>query len=205
MAFDAATAQVEIGNDYPEIREGVQAVCSRFPTSYWRELDKRGDFPDDFVAAMTEAGYLAALIPEEYGGSGLPLRAGAVILEEIHASGGDAYACHAQMYMMNIILRHGSQAQKDRYLPKIASGELRYQAFGVSEPTTGSETLKLKTRAVRDGNHYVVNGQKIWTSRAQQSDLMTCSCAPRPWTKCRSAPMACPCCWSTCTTPSETA
>ena len=173
MAFDAATAQVEIGNDYPEIREGVQAICSRFPTSYWRDLDKRDAFPDDFVAAMTEAGYLAALIPEDYGGSGLPLRAGAVILEEIHASGGDAYACHAQMYMMNIILRHGTQAQKDRYLPKIASGELRYQAFGVTEPTTGSETLKLKTRAVRDGDHYVVNGQKIWTSRAQQSDLMT--------------------------------
>jgi acyl-CoA dehydrogenase len=173
MAFDAATAQVEIGNDYPEIREGVQAVCSRFPTSYWRELDKKGDFPDDFVAAMTEAGYLAALIPEDYGGSGLPLRAGAVILEEIHASGGDAYACHAQMYMMNIILRHGTQAQKDKYLPKIAAGDLRYQAFGVTEPTTGSETLKLKTRAVRDGDHYVVNGQKIWTSRAQQSDLMT--------------------------------
>lgn len=173
MAFDAATAQVEIGNDYPEIREGVQAICSRFPTSYWRDLDKRDAFPDDFVAAMTEAGYLAALIPEDYGGSGLPLRAGAVILEEIHASGGDAYACHAQMYMMNIILRHGTQVQKDRYLPKIASGELRYQAFGVTEPTTGSETLKLKTRAVRDGDHYVVNGQKIWTSRAQQSDLMT--------------------------------
>ncbi|MCI5074138.1 acyl-CoA dehydrogenase family protein [Oricola sp.] len=173
MAFDAATAHVEIGNDYPEIREGVQAVCSRFPTSYWRELDKKDAFPDEFVAAMTEAGYLAALIPEEYGGSGLPLRAGAVILEEIHASGGDAYACHAQMYMMNIILRHGTQAQKDRYLPIIASGELRYQAFGVTEPTTGSDTLKLKTRAVRDGDHYVVNGQKIWTSRALQSDLMT--------------------------------
>ena len=175
MAFHAADelAQVEIGNDYPEIREGVQAICERFPTSYWRELDREGDFPDEFVAAMTEAGFLAALIPEEYGGSGLPLRAGAVILEEIHASGGDAYACHAQMYMMNIILRHGTQEQKDRYLHRIAAGDLRYQAFGVTEPTTGSETLKLKTRAVRDGDDYVVNGQKIWTSRAQHSDLMT--------------------------------
>ena len=174
MAFEGmATTAVELGNDFSEVREGVRAICDRFPTSYWRALDKEGGYPDDFVAAMTEAGFLAALIPEEYGGSGLPIRAGAVILEEIHASGGDAYACHAQMYMMSIILRHGTAAQKDRYLPEVAAGRLRYQAFGVTEPTTGSETLKLKTRAVRDGDHYVINGQKIWTSRAGQSDLMT--------------------------------
>lgn len=164
---------VELGEDWPEIRDGVKSVCRRFPLEYWRGLDASGDFPQDFVDAMTEAGYLAALIPEAYGGSGLPLRAGAVILEEIHASGGDAYACHAQMYMMNIMVRHGTQAQRDKYLPRIATGEMRFQSFGVSEPTTGSETLKLKTRAVRDGDDYVVDGQKIWTSRAQQTDLMT--------------------------------
>jgi acyl-CoA dehydrogenase len=164
---------VSIGQDYSDIRESVRAICARYPGAYWRELENKGDYPEAFVNEMKDAGYLAALIPEEYGGSGLPLRAGGVILEEIHASGCDAYACHAQMYMMGMLLRHGSPEQKQRYLPGIASGAIRYQAFGVTEPTTGSETLKLKTSAVRDGDHYVVNGQKIWTSRARHSDLMT--------------------------------
>lgn len=169
----ANEALVPIGEDFAEIRESVRAICARYPGAYWRELESAGDYPDAFVNEMNDAGYLAALIPEEYGGSGLPLRAGGVILEEIHASGCDAYACHAQMYMMGMLLRRGSEEQKQRYLPGIASGEIRFQAFGVTEPTTGSETLKLKTTAVRDGDHYVVNGQKIWTSRARHSDLMT--------------------------------
>ncbi|MDF0596604.1 acyl-CoA dehydrogenase family protein [Psychromarinibacter halotolerans] len=164
---------VPLGRDHPEIRDAVRAICDKYPGAYWRELEASGDYPDDFVKDMTEAGFLSALIPEEYGGSGLPLRAGAVILEEIHASGCDAYACHAQMYMMHMLVRHGSQEQRDKYLPGIASGEIRFQAFGVTEPTTGSDTLKLKTKAVRDGDHYVVSGQKIWTSRARHSDLMT--------------------------------
>lgn len=168
-----AETLVPIGEDFPDIRESVRAVCARYPGSYWRGLETNGDFPDAFVKEMSEAGFLSALIPEEYGGSGLSLRAGCVILEEIHASGCDAYACHAQMYMMGMMLRHGSTEQKNRYLPGIAAGEIRYQAFGVTEPTTGSDTLRLKTMAVRDGDHYVVNGQKIWTSRARHSDLMT--------------------------------
>jgi acyl-CoA dehydrogenase len=166
-------AAVTLGEDYPEIREGVRALCRRYPGKYWRDLEDEDGYPDAFVGEMSEAGYLAALIPEEYGGAGLPIRAGGVILEEIHASGSDAYACHAQMYMMAILLRHGTDAQKDRYLKGIAAGAIRFQAFGVTEPTSGSDTLKLKTRAVRHGDHYVVNGQKIWTSRAQKSDLMT--------------------------------
>jgi acyl-CoA dehydrogenase len=165
-------ATLELGTDFPDIREGVRAVCRDFPGAYWRELERSDAYAEEFVQAMTRAGYLAALIPEGYGGAGLPLRAGSVILEEIHASGCSAAACHAQMYMMGTMLRHGSQAQKDRWLPRIASGEIRFQAFGVTEPTTGSETLKLRTRAVRDGAHYVVNGQKLWTSRAHKSDLM---------------------------------
>ena len=169
---DAMTL-VPVGEDFPEIRDAVRAVCAKYPGAYWRGLDKNGDYPDAFVAEMGEAGFLAALIPEEYGGSGLSLRAGAVILEEIHASGADAYACHAQMYMMGMLLRHGSAVQKDHWLPQIASGAVRYQAFGVTEPTSGSDTLKLRTFAARDGDHYVVNGQKIWTSRARHSDLMT--------------------------------
>ncbi|MFV0244346.1 MAG: acyl-CoA dehydrogenase family protein [Qingshengfaniella sp.] len=164
---------VPLGRDHPEIRDAVRTICDRFPGAYWRELEADGGYPDAFVAAMTEAGFLSALIPEAFGGSGLPLRAGAVILEEIHASGCDAYACHAQMYMMHMLVRHGNATQKTRYLPGIASGEIRFQAFGVTEPTSGSDTLKLKTRAVRDGDHYVINGQKIWTSRARHSDLMT--------------------------------
>ncbi len=162
-------------NDYPEIRDAVAKICEGFPGQYWRELEDQpveGSYPTAFVTALTEAGYLAALIPEEYGGAGLPIRAGAAILETIHESGCSASACHAQMYTMGTVLRHGSAAQKSEYLPKIASGELRLQAFGVTEPTTGSDTTQLKTRAERDGGHYVINGQKVWTSRALHSDLM---------------------------------
>ena len=157
---------------YPDIREGVRALCERFPGEYWRGLDRARAYPTAFVQALTDAGYLAALIPEEYGGSGLPVSAAAAILEEVHASGGNGAACHAQMYTMGTILRHGSQAQKERYLPKIASGELRLQAFGVTEPTSGTDTLSLRTTARKEGDHYVINGQKIWTSRAEHSDLM---------------------------------
>jgi acyl-CoA dehydrogenase len=168
-----ALASVTLGEDYPEIRDGVRAICKKYPGSYWRELEDGRDYPEAFVREMTEAGYLAALIPEKYGGVELPLRAACVILEEIHASGCDAYACHAQMYMMGMLLRHGSEEQKSAHLHKIADGSLRFQAFGVTEPTSGSDTLSLKTRAVRDGDDYIVNGQKIWTSRAHKSDLMT--------------------------------
>ncbi|HYC37166.1 MAG TPA: acyl-CoA dehydrogenase family protein [Usitatibacter sp.] len=163
---------VPLGDDHPEIREGVRAVCANFPGKYWRELEDRDAYPEEFVAALTEAGYLAALIPEEYGGSGLPLRAAAVILEEIHASGCNAGACHAQMYIMGTLLRHGSEAQKKRFLPDIAAGRLRLQAFAVTEPTTGSDTTQLRTRAVRDGDTYLVTGQKVWISRTLHSDLM---------------------------------
>jgi len=160
-------------DQYADVRDGVRALCARFPGEYWRTLDRERAYPKDFVAALTEAGYLAALIPEEYGGSGLGIGAAAAILEEIHASGCNGGACHAQMYTMGTILRHGSAEQKQNYLPKIASGELRLQAFGVTEPTSGTDTLSLRTTARREGNdHYVVNGQKIWTSRAEHSDLM---------------------------------
>jgi acyl-CoA dehydrogenase len=162
-----------LGEDYPELRESIRKICEGYPGSYWRQLEDEQAYPTAFVKELTEGGFLASLIPEEYGGSGLPLRAAAVILEEINASGCNAGACHAQMYIMGTVLRHGNEAQKQQYLPKIATGELRLQAFGVTEPTTGSDTTKLKTRAVRDGNAgYVVNGQKVWTSRARQSDLM---------------------------------
>jgi alkylation response protein AidB-like acyl-CoA dehydrogenase len=158
---------------YPEIRAGVRALCANFPGEYWRELDRERAYPTEFVRALTDAGYLAALIPEEYGGSGLPISAATAILEEVHASGCNGAACHAQMYTMGTILRHGSPAQKETYLPKIASGDLRLQAFGVTEPTSGTDTLALRTTARREGkDHYVVNGQKIWTSRAEHSDLM---------------------------------
>ena len=160
-------------DEFADIRTSVRALCAKFPGEYWRVLDRERAYPTEFVAALTEAGYLAALIPEEYGGSGLNLGAAAAILEEVHASGGNGAACHAQMYTMGTILRHGSDAQKQRYLPLIASGELRLQAFGVTEPTSGTDTLSLRTTAKREGNdHYVINGQKIWTSRAEHSDLM---------------------------------
>lgn len=163
---------VSLGEDYSDIRESVRRICAGFPGEYWRRLEEKLEYPTEFVKALTDAGYLGALIPEEYGGAGLPLRAASVILEEIHASGCNAGACHAQMYIMGTLLRHGSEEQKKRYLPKIASGELRLQAFGVTEPTSGTDTTQLKTRAVRNGDHYVVHGQKVWTSRALHSDLM---------------------------------
>ncbi|MEI2415448.1 acyl-CoA dehydrogenase family protein [Orrella sp. JC864] len=166
------TLSMSLGEDYPDIREGVRRICERFPGEYWRRLDEQQRYPEEFVAALTESGFLAALIPEEYEGSGMPLRAAAVILEEIHAAGCNAGACHAQMYTMGTVLRHGSAEQKRRYLPAIARGELRLQAFGVTEPTSGTDTTRLKTRAVREGDHYVVDGQKVWTSRALHSDLM---------------------------------
>src|SRR4029450_10667752 len=160
-------------DEFSDVRAGVRALCAKFPGEYWRTLDRERAYPTEFVAALTKGGYLAALIPEEYGGSGLNLGAAAAILEEVHASGGNGAACHAQMYTMGTILRHGSKAQKERYLPLIASGELRLQAFGVTEPTSGTDTLSLRTMARREGNdHYVINGQKIWTSRAEHSDLM---------------------------------
>jgi acyl-CoA dehydrogenase len=161
-----------LGDDFADIRDGVRAVCKNFPGQYWRDLEAQDEYAEEFVNALGTAGYLGALIPEQYGGSGLSIRAGSVILEEIHASGCSAAACHAQMYMMGTMLRHGSEPQKRKYLPDIASGKIRFQAFGVTEPTTGSDTLQLKTRAVRAGDHYVVNGQKLWTSRAHKSDLM---------------------------------
>lgn len=173
-------AVVTLGEDFPEIRDGVRRICADFPQSYWRELDKREGYPSEFVQAMTEAGFLASLIPEEYGGAGLSIRAAGVILQECHANGCYAAAAHAQMYTMGTLLRHGTPEQKAKYLPKIASGELRLQAFGVTEPTTGTDTTQLKTRAVRDGDHYVVNGQKVWTSRAEYSDLMLLLCRTTP-------------------------
>ncbi len=155
-----------------EIREEVRKLCARFPGEYWREMDRARSYPSEFVRALTEAGYLGVLIPEEYGGAGLPLSAASAILETIHASGCNGSACHAQMYIMGTVLRHGSEAQKRAYLPKIASGELRLQAFGVTEPGSGTDTTSLRTFARREGDHYVVNGQKVWTSRAEHSDLM---------------------------------
>ena len=163
---------MEIGVDYPELREAVQRICAKYPGAYWRGLEDNEAYPTDFINELTEAGFLASLIPEEYGGTGLPLRAAAVILEEINASGCTASQGHAQMYIMGTLLRHGSEAQKQEYLPKIATGELRLQAFGVTEPTSGTDTTALRTRAVRDGDSYIVNGQKVWTSRALHSDLM---------------------------------
>ena len=163
---------LEAGEDYPEVREAVQRICAGYPGGYWRRLEDERAYPSEFVAALTRAGYLAALIPEQYGGSGMPLRAAAVILETIHESGCSAGACHAQMYIMGTLLRHGREEQKREYLPRIASGELRLQAFGVTEPGSGTDTTSLGTRATRRGDHYVVNGQKVWTSRALHSDLM---------------------------------
>jgi acyl-CoA dehydrogenase len=166
------TVSIALGEDYPEIRESVRRICADFPGDYWRKLDEAEGYPKEFVDALTQAGYLGALIPEEYGGAGLPLRVAGVILEECHSAGCYAAAAHAQMYTMGSVLRHGSPEQKKKYLPGIASGKLRLQAFGVTEPTTGTDTTKLKTRAVRDGDHYVITGQKVWTSRALHSDLM---------------------------------
>ena len=157
---------------FEDIREGVRALCAGFPGEYWRRLDDERSYPEAFVAGLTEAGYLAALIPEAYGGSGLPLAAAAAIMEEIQKSGCNGAACHAQMYTMGTVLRHGSEAQKQAVLPGIAEGTLRLQAFGVSEPTSGTDTSRIRTTAVRTGDMYVVNGQKVWTSRAEHSDLL---------------------------------
>src|SRR5437763_2777597 len=158
--------------DRQAIRESVRKICAEFPGSYWREVDKTFAYPQAFVDALTQSGYLAALIPEEYGGAGLGMMEAAIILEEINRSPGNGLACHAQMYTMGTLLRHGSDRQKQQFLPKIASGELRLQAFGVSEPTTGSDTTQLKTVAIRTGDRYVVRGQKVWISRAEHSDLL---------------------------------
>jgi len=154
------------------IRQAVRELCRQFPPAYWRELDRTGAYPEQFVRALTAAGWLAALIPEEYGGAGLGITEASIILEEIHRSGGNAAACHAQMYTMGTLLRHGSPEQKARYLPAIARGELRLQAFAITEPNAGSETTRIQTTAVRRGDHYVINGQKVFISRVQQSDLM---------------------------------
>lgn len=159
-------------HDYSDIRAEVAKLCAQFPGPYWQAKDRQREYPWEFVAALGEAGYLAALIPEAYGGAGLPLSAAAAILEEIQRQGCNGGAVHAQMYVMGTLLRHGSEEQKARYLPRVATGELRLQAFGVTEPTSGTDTLSLKTTAKKDGDHYVVNGQKLWTSRAEHSDLM---------------------------------
>ncbi len=158
--------------NYPEIREAVAKLCTRFPGEYWRRLDREHAYPTEFVQALSESGYLSVMIPEEYGGVGLPLGAACAVLEEIQRAGCNGGACHAQMYTMGTVLRHGSDAQKQKYLPAIAAGELRLQAFGVTEPGSGTDTTRIRTRAVRDGDHYVVNGQKVFISRTEHSDLM---------------------------------
>ena len=164
---------MNLGRDnYPELRDAVRQLCGKFDSAYWQEIDEKRAYPEAFVAALTQAGWMSALIPEEYGGSGLSLTEASVIMEEVTRSGGNAGSCHGQMYNMNTLLRHGSPEQKKRYLPKIASGELRLQAMGVTEPTAGTDTTKIKTVAVRKGDRYVVNGQKVWTSRLQHSELM---------------------------------
>ncbi|RFC66591.1 acyl-CoA dehydrogenase family protein [Mesorhizobium denitrificans] len=159
-------------DDHKDIREAVRKLCEQFPGEYWRKADAERAYPAEFVKALTDAGYLATLIPEEYGGSGLTLSAAAAVLEEVQRAGCNGAACHAQMYVMGTVLRHGNESQKEKYLPKVASGELRLQAFGVTEPTSGTDTSSIRTFAKREGDHYVVNGQKIWTSRAEYSDLM---------------------------------
>jgi acyl-CoA dehydrogenase len=173
MSNRTETVSIPLDPGWGEIRDGVRHVCDQYPNAYWMKLDHESAYPTEFVDALTKAGYLGALIPEEYGGAGLPLSAGCAILETVHETGCNAAACHAQMYTMGTVLRHGNAAQKQKYLPGIASGALRLQAFGVTEPTTGSDTTQLKTRADKKGNdRYLVNGQKVWTSRVLQSDLM---------------------------------
>ena len=159
-------------HEYQEYRQAVRELCGQFDNKYWQEMEERGAYPEAFVKALTEAGWLAALIPEQYGGGGLSLTEASVILEEINRSGANSGACHAQMYIMGALLRHGSEEQKRQYLPAIASGELRLQSFAVTEPTTGTDTTKTRTTAIRNGDRYIVNGQKVWISRIQHSDLM---------------------------------
>ena len=168
----------------PEIREEIRKLCRKYPDEYWRKLDKDDEYPEHFVQELTDAGWLAALIPEQYGGSGLTVREASVILEEVNRSGGNAAACHAQMYIMGALLRHGSDEQKARYLPKIASGAIRLQAFGVTEPNAGSDTTQLETVARRDGDYYIVNGAKIFISRVQHSDMMLLLARTTPAAEC---------------------
>src|SRR3954471_11794102 len=168
----ATVQEDERTQQHDAIRSAIRDICKDFPDAYWRDVDARGVYPDAFVRALTEAGWLACLIPEEYGGAGLGITEASLILEELNRSGANSAACHAQMYIMGTLLRHGNDEQKRRYLPKIASGELRLQAFGVTEPNAGSETTRIETTAIRKGDRYVVNGQKIWISRVLQSDLM---------------------------------
>ena len=159
-------------DQYQDIRDAVRALCAQFPDEYHRKVDEKRGYPEEFVDALTKAGWMAALIPQEYGGSGLSMAEASVIMEEINRSGGNSGACHGQMYVMNVLVRHGSQQQREFYLPKIASGELRLQSMAVTEPTTGTDTTKLKTTAVRKGDRYIINGQKVWTSRVRHSELM---------------------------------
>jgi acyl-CoA dehydrogenase len=168
----ASDSQAPNESDVGQIQDAVRALCARFPGEYWRRMDRERSYPSDFVEAMTQGGYLGVLIPESYGGSGLGLSTAVAILEEVHASGCNAAALHAQMYTMGTVLRHGSDAQKLQWLPKIATGEVRLQAFGVTEPTAGTDTTSISTTATRRGDSYVINGQKVWTSRAEHSDLM---------------------------------
>jgi len=167
-------------DNFPELRDAVRSLCTKFDSSYWQEVDEKRAYPESFVEALTKAGWMSALIPEEYGGSGLSLTEATVIMEEVTRSGGNAGCCHGQMYNMNTLLRHGSAAQKKQYLPKIASGELRLQAMGVTEPTAGTDTTKIKTFAVKKGDRYVINGQKVWTSRLQHSELMILLARTKP-------------------------
>ena len=170
--MSASRIEIDTNRQFPELRRGVRQLCDRFPGPYWQRLDADRAYPVEFVEAMTAAGFLAALIPEAYGGGGASIAEASVILEEVNRSGGNAGVCHAQMYIMGALVRHGSPAQRERWLPPLAQGRLRLQAFGVTEPTAGSDTASIQTRAERDGDEYVITGQKIWTSRAQHSDLM---------------------------------
>ena len=174
----------EVEETFPEIRESVRRLCKVFPGEYWQRLDRERAYPTSFVRALTEAGFLSILIPEEFGGSGLGIQAAVAVLEEIHRSGCNGGACHAQMYIMGTVLKHGSDNQKSAYLPKIASGELRLQAFGVTEPSAGTDTTRIRTFAKRVGDKYVINGQKIWTSRAEHSDLMVLLARTTPREEC---------------------
>ena len=161
-----------VNDNWEDIKDGVTAICKRFPETYWKSLDQNRYYPLDFVNALTNSGYLSILIPEKYGGAGLPIRAASVVLEEIHRCGANGAACHAQMYIMGSLLKHGDEELKEKYLPDIAKGKIRLQAFGVTEPTSGSDTLSIKTSAKKSGKKYIINGQKVWTSRAEHSDLI---------------------------------